>query len=353
MFRAEAWGAWVLASLLPLLLTKNPIYLLLAIFVVGIVYMRLGRSSPTGRQWSLLLRLGLALGLFSVAFNVLFVRVGATQIARLPALRVTLGGALIQIGGVVTLESLIYGLSQALSLAGILVTLATFNALADHYELLRSTPRFLYQSAIVVSIAVTFVPQMMAVQGEIREAQALRGHRFRTLRDLPPLFVALLAEGLERSITLAESMSARGFGSQAERPLPPRSVLQIIIALALFVVMGGAAALAYPPTSTAGALLLAAGGGMLAAVLWSINQGVRRSRYRRGVWRRADSLIAGASLLSLVIWLGVWFYDRSALIFYPYPQLTWPPVQPLIGLAILLSLAPVCAHHDPRTSHDG
>lgn len=351
MFRVEVWGLWLLASLLPPLLTKNPMYLLLSLLSVGIVYRALGQKSPASRQWSLLLRFSLIVGLFSIAFNALFVRVGATPIARLPALDLALGGALIKIGGTVTLESLVYGLGQALSLISILMTLATFNALADHYELLRSTPRFLYQSAIVISIAVTFVPQMMTAQSEIREAQSLRGHRFRALRDLPPLFVALLAEGLERSITLAESMSARGFGREGDRQSPSSLVLQTMIALGLFVLVCGAVALAYPPSRTIGAFLLAAGSGMLAAILWSINQGAPRSRYRRRVWRRVDLLVAGASLLALIIWLGVWLYDRSALSFYPYPQLTWPSFRPLIGLTILLSITPAWARVNSRGSH--
>jgi energy-coupling factor transport system permease protein len=353
MFRMKAWGLWLLASLLPALLTKNPAYLLLAILSVGVVYFALCQSTPTGRQWTVLLRFGLLLGLFSVGFNILFVSAGATHLASLPALRLNVGGALVKIGGDVTLESLVYGLAQALSLLGMLTVLATFNAVADHYELLRSTPRFLYQSAIVLSIAVTFVPQMMAAQAEIREAQALRGHRFRTLRDLPPLFIALLAEGLERSITLAESMSARGFGSPSGRGVRSGPVLQTLIALALFILICGTAALTYLPVKTAGALMLAVGGGMLTAILWSIGEGTQRSRYRRGVWRRHDLLLAGASLAASLVWLGIWFLDPASLIFYPYPRISWPAFQPLVGLAILLTVAPAILHAGHRAqSHD-
>ncbi len=340
MFHTKAWVLWLAAMLLPCLLTRNPLYLILAVLVASLDFLALARSTPSGRQWGLLLRLSIALAAFSVLFNLLFVSFGATRLLVLPALRINLGGVAMQIGGAMTAESLVYGVAQALSLIGILVAFATFNALADHYELLRSTPRFLYQSAIVLSIAVTVVPQMMLAQAEIREAQALRGHRFRGVRDLPPLFIALLAEGLERSITLAESMSARGFGSRTGRGVRTGLGLQAIIAFALFLVACGVFSLTYVPDKTPGALLLAVGAGMLAAVLWSIGQAVQRSRYRRGLWQNRDTLLAIASALSAAVFLGLWLADRPTLVYYPYPRLAWPPFELPVAAAILLLAAP-------------
>lgn len=171
------------------------------------------------------------------------------------------------IGGVITLESVTYALLQALGMVGILIALAVFNTCVDHYALLRNAPRFLRQSTIVLSIAVTFIPQMLTAQAEIREAQLLRGHRFRARRDLPRLFVTLLAEGLERSITLAESMSARGFGGQFVYTRRATTLLQTLIALALFLLLIGAVALNYLAEKIIGALLVALGGGVLLPVV--------------------------------------------------------------------------------------
>jgi len=223
-FHPKAWGLWLLAALAAAVLTQNPFYLLVVILAAGVNYRSLGRESLTAQHWGTFLRIGLALVLFSLFFNLLTANAGDTPLFTLPALRWTITSpdqqsAVVQIGGTVTLEGLVYSLTNALGLMAVLTVFATFNTLVDHYQLLRSTPRFLYQSAIVASIAVTFVPQMVVAQREIREAQALRGHRFQGIRDLPPLFIALLTEGLERSITLAESMDARGFGGQpSEHP---------------------------------------------------------------------------------------------------------------------------------------
>jgi energy-coupling factor transport system permease protein len=343
MFHIHAWLVWLAAALLPFTLTKNPFYLLLALAALTLDYFFLCRDTPLGKSWSALLGLGITVALFSVLYNVLFVSVGATKLATLPALRFTFSEATIQIGGAVTLESLMFGWLNALSLIGILVAFATFNALADHYQLLRSAPRFLYQSAIVLSIAVTFVPQMVAAQSEIREAQLLRGHRFRALRDLLPLFVTLLAEGLEHSITLAESMSARGFGSPTMRAKQSASFLQGAIALGLFAVLCGMVAWTYLPEKIFGIALLIVGGCVLAGALWRIGSQVQVSRYRRVRWTRRDVLVLAASSALLLIWLGMWFVNSEPFIFYPYPRLKMPAFDPLLFLSLVLLTAPLLA----------
>ncbi|MFQ5613195.1 MAG: energy-coupling factor transporter transmembrane component T [Anaerolineae bacterium] len=355
-YHSKAVGLWLVAALTPALLTKNPFYLLIAILAVAATYRSLDRSGPAAWGWGLFLRLGLILVAFSVVFNLLSVRAGATKLFTLPELRfeTTLASqpqTVLQLGGPVSLESLVFGLSSGLALLAVLVSFATFNTLVDHYQLLRSAPRFLYQSAIVMSIAITFVPQMLLAQQEIREAQALRGHRFRGIRDLLPLFITLLAEGLERSITLAESMEARGFGGGPSAATAPRSLLlKSLIALALAVLAGGAFARSYFPNKTPGGLAMLAGGGLLVVVLWLIGRGVQRSRYRRELWRRRDTLLAGASLITSLALLVTWATGRAALIFYPYPRLAWPPFNPLLGLVIVLIAAPVVAG---RLSREG
>lgn len=335
MFHTKAWGVWLIAALAPFLLTKNPFYLLLAILLVSINYAALARHHPARQPWTLLLQLGLVFAAISILFNVLWVSAGATRLATLPALRFTFGQSVVQIGGAITLESITYGLTQALALFGILIALATFNLGVDHYALLRNAPRFLYQSALVLSIGVTFIPQMLVAQREIREAQMLRGHRFHALRDLPPLFVVLLAEGLERSITLAESMSARGLGGQYVYTPRATTVLQTLIALALFALIVGAVALNYLDEKIIGALSVAFGGGVLLAVVWSIRQRVPCSRYRRERWRARDTVLVGAAVSVLALFFGAAIFDRAALMFYPYPRVTMPPFNPILAFALL------------------
>ena len=340
---------WLIAALLPALLTANPFYLLLLLLGVGGAYGGLGRARAEQPGWGSLLKMSLLLVLFSIIFNLLLVNVGRTPLLALPELRWTVGPAdrpttLLRLGGQITLESLAFGLSRGLALLAVLLVFATFNLLIDHYQLLRSLPRFLYQSAIVLSIAITFIPQMVLAQREIRQAQALRGHRFRRLRDLLPLFLTLLAEGLERSLTLAESMEARGFArraaaDQALSPLLSRG----LIALALALLLAGAFGRGLTGYQAVGNAGLGLGGLLLAGTLWRLGRGVQRSRYRRELWRRADTLLAASAGLTAGLIALTWLTDRAALIFYPYPQISLPPFRPLLGLACLLTIGPALA----------
>jgi energy-coupling factor transport system permease protein len=344
-YHTKAWVLWLLAALMPAILTKNPFYLFIVVLAVGINYFGLNTNSPTARGWGAFLYLGLVMVALSVAFNLLFVRAGATPLFTLPELRwkttAELGQVtVIQIGGQVSLESLIYGLNTGLALMTILLIFATFNTQIDHYQLLRSMPRFLYQSAIVMSIAMTFIPHMVVAQHEIREAQVLRGHRFRRLRDLLPLFVTLLAEGLERSLTLAESMEARGFSSPSDQTTQAGLLIKTLIALALIILASGAFAWSYTPNKIIGGTMMLIGGVILVVALWLVGRKMQRSRYRRTWWRQQDSLMATAAFIVILVMVTTWLTNRVTLIFYPYPKLAWPTFTPLIGVTLLLIATP-------------
>ena len=359
-----AWVAWLAAALAPPLASRNPLYLGVALAAVGVTYGMVARGRAAAEGWGAFLRLGLVLVAFSALLQPLLVQAGETTLATLPAWSWhvhAFGRALgtVELGGRITLESVVYGVVRGLALLAVLLAFATFNARVDPYHLLRGVPRFLYRSGIVLSIALAFVPQMLAAQREIREAQALRGHRFRGLRDLVPLFVALLAEGLERSIDLAESMEARGFGHTAPRPEGRRSgrpggrAVPIALAAALALLLAGACARTFRPDSPAGWTALAAGALVLAAALAAVARGVRRSRFRREPWRRRDTVVAACSAAVLLAFAAAWALDRQALFYYPYPRLTAPPFAPGLAAALALLTAPALAGRRRRGEVEG
>ncbi len=340
---------WLSAALLPTVLTRNPWYLLWSFAAAGAMRKIWVRDSPAARTWGTFLRFGLMLGLVSLAFNLLFGGAGETPLFSLPQLRwhvmvhsqpVTL----IELGGPVTLEALIYGLSSGVALLTVLLALSTFNILVDHYRLVRWIPRFLDQSATVASIALTFIPQMVRAQQEVREALVLRGYRLRRLRDMPPFFVILLAEGLERSIQLAESMESRGFsrrnaaGSHLAE-LPRKAA----IAGALTLLAVGSFFSGYFPGTPWGNILMVSGAALLLGTIWWIGHGVRRTRYRREIWRPLDFAVAGTSLLAMVVLLTAWLLRRGLFVFNPYPKFTWPSFDPIPATALALLAAPVLA----------
>jgi energy-coupling factor transport system permease protein len=335
MFHTWSWVVWLVAAAVPAFTLRNPLYLALVLGAAGLVYFSLGRTSAIGRSWGSFARIGLLLFAIAIPFNALSIHTGEIVLLRLPE-----GWPII--GGPITLEAIIAGAVSGLALFTILMVFATFNAVVDHYQLLRATPAFLFQAGVVISIAITFVPQMVLSAKEIREAQRIRGHRFRGIRDLLPLIMPLLASGLERAIQLAETMEARGFGSAVE-PLPQGRALLVQLGglLSLLALLAGLFITAYFESRIWGWTLAGLGvAGLLAT--FGIQAGrVHQTRYRRPAWHNRDVAVVAACLLAVTVFLGARLAAPEALYYSPYPPNTlWPPFQPAAGAALLLLAAP-------------
>ena len=345
MFHTWSWVAWLVAAALPAFLMRNPLYLALVLGAAWIVYAALGRTSTVGSSWGSFVRIGLFLFLLAIPFNALSIHVGHIVLFRLPE-------SWPIVGGPITLETIIAGAVSGLALFTILVVFAAFNAVVDHYQLLRSTPAFLYQAGVVISIAVTFVPQMVLSAKEIRQAQRIRGHRFRGLRDLLPLLIPLLANGLERAIQLAETMEARGFGSTVN-PLSHRQAIlsQVGTLVALVGLLVGLVMLAFlPGGNTWGWVLTGLGTAGLVAILGLQGRRVHRTRYRRPRWQARDTAIVLTSAVVIAVVMVARQLTPETLYYSPYPpNPLLPPFNPWIGAALLLLTLPALVAPRPAT----
>ena len=336
MYHTGAWVLWLVAAAAPAFTVRNPFYLALLLGAAWIIYTTLGRTTPLGSSWGSFVKLGLFFFALAIPFNALSIHMGEMVLFRLPESWPIIGGA-------VTLEAIIAGAVSGLTLLTILVVFAAFNAVVDHYQLLRATPAFLFQAGVVLSIAITFVPQMVLSAQEIRQAQRIRGHRFRGLRDLLPLVLPLLANSLERSIQLAETMEARGFGTAVNPPSRRRAMLsQVGLLIALIAILVGLALLAFYEQGRVWSWLLFGAGvtGVLAFFAVHGRQ-VQRTRYRRTTWQAHDTVAAMASILSLAIFIAVRLTAPETLTYSPYPpNPLLPSFDPLVGAALLLLTAP-------------
>jgi energy-coupling factor transport system permease protein len=336
MYHTLAWLIWLLAAAVPAFTVRNPTYLVLTLGAAWIVYSALGRTSPLGSSWGGFIKLGLVLLALTIPFNALSNHAGTIVLFRLPP-----GWPIV--GGPITLEAAVDGAANGLGLLTILVVFAAFNATVDHYQLLRATPAFLFQAGVVVSIAITFVPQMVLSAREIREAQRIRGHRVRGVRDLLPLVLPLLADSLERAIQLAETMEARGFaGVSQPRGRRQALLLQAGTLASLLGLLAGLFVAAYFGRGRPwGWGLVAASLAGLLAILWRQGQGVYRTRYRRPRWRGRDTAVAAASLGVLAAVVAAKVVEPAALAYSPYPpNALLPPFDPLIGAPLLLLALP-------------
>jgi energy-coupling factor transport system permease protein len=327
MLHSISWVVWTIAAAVSATLTQNPFYLAILLGIGAIQYAAASGGHPRARGWGSLLRIALTLALFVIPFNAINAHAGDHVLFRLPE-----GWPLI--GGKITLEAVLWGTSTALSLLALFVLFATFNLVVDQAQILRLTPSFIYEAGLVISIALTFVPQMMISAQEIREAQRIRGHRVKGLRDMLPLVMALLTTGLEHSLQLAESMEARGFGNV--RPISPArdALLKSLSVLGLAGILASTFALTYFAR-----VAWIGRSGLIAGVFWAQGRRVRRTHYRRERWTWRDGAAIGASALVLGTLIAVRIARPAALRYYAYTALL-PSFDPALGAALLLLAVP-------------
>lgn len=337
-FHSLVWLAWLVAGIAAV--GTNPLLNVLVMAQAILVAVTCHTDSPVGRSFGVFVRLGLLLLVVRALLSAVpigGVTYGGTVLLVLPELQlpIWLGG--LQLGGAATAEMLAGGVVAGVRLWAIILVFGAFNAVADHYRLLRRLPRALFHAGLATTIALTFVPHVVTQAQAIRDAQRVRGHRFRTMRDALPLVVPLLSGGLERSIQLAEAMDSRGYG----RTTAPRrgfAALQLLaiagltlLAVGLYAALTGAAW---------GWALVLAGSATVIVTLNRLGAGVRRSSYRAERWHRRDTVVVLAAGCVICGMLLLRQLDAGGLVYSTLPRVVLPPFDPLAGALLLLLSTP-------------
>jgi energy-coupling factor transport system permease protein len=328
-----AWVGWLMAILVILSTTRNPLYLLLVLLCIVFVGLTM-RQSALGlpRPFSLW-KLAAWIIVLATIFNALTSHYGATVLFTIP-------GKLSLISGHVTLEAIVYGFTNGLVLTGMLASFSVLNLALPVRDMIGLIPRAFFPLAVVTSIAVTYLPTTMRQFRQIREAQAIRGHQMHTLRDWLPLWMPLLVGGLEHAMQLAEAMTARGFASSRThsrgRQLYPRlaMLLGLLLLSTGWIIQLG-------DFSTAGLAILSAGAIFVLGGLWSMGHNSPRTAYYRQAWSWKDGLGLGiAAAILLLFSLNMPVLDKATLFYDPYPAISLPTFDPLLGITILGLLIP-------------
>lgn len=260
----------------------------------------------TDAPWALSFRLYLALGAVIVAVRVLF-RVllgggyGTTVLLDLPQVPLPDWVAGITLLGPVTSEAVLGGLYDGMRLAAIVICVGAANTLANPRRLLASLPPALYEVGTALVIALSLFPQLAESVQRVRRARVLRGDPGRGTRALRRVVVPVLEDAVDRSLSLAASMDARGYGrtgdlTPTQRRLTGSFLVGGLLALCVgvygFLDSTSPAALGWPMVVVG--LLVATGGMTLAG------RRVVRSRYRPDRWRGAEVLAAGCGIAAAV-----------------------------------------------------
>ena len=331
MFNARAWLVWLAAALLVAMAATNPLYLVIVLLCVALVRAShgTGNSLPA---W----RFGLTVVVFSTVYNTLLTHFGDTVLVTLPR-------TIPLVGGPLTLEAAAFGASRGLALWAILAVSSVLNDILSPYELVRLTPRFLRQAGLVISIALAFVPQTLKSFREIREAQAIRGHQLRGIRDLTALLVPLLADSLEKAVQLAEAMEARGYGRKSQASDLGSQILMVGGLIGLLV---GWLVEAYWRNGIGWVVSMISLIALVIGFRMAMACTPRTTRYKSQAWSTRDTLLVLLGAAPLAAVTALILIESPALVYYPYPRVMLPPFDARLG--ICLALLGVPAFMRPR-----
>lgn len=330
-----AWWAWSIGLGVAATRTTNPVLLALVLGVAGYVVGARRTDAPWARAYVAFLKLGVFVLAIRMVLQIVFGQpLPGTVLFRLPEVDPPRWLAGIRLGGPVTAEAVVGQLYDGLRLGTLLACVGAANALASPYRLLRALPGALYEAGVAVTVALAFAPQALVSARAVREARRLRGRATRGPRALRGVVVPVLEGALTRSVALAASMDARGYGRGRGRPTHRMALVAAAGLVALCVGTYGV----LDPSSPAvlGFPAMGVGTTLLGAALVDGSRRAGRTRYRPDVWRWPEWVVAATGVVAPVA-LSV--AHPNAL--HPSTHPLVAPAVPLVAtLGILVALLP-------------
>jgi energy-coupling factor transport system permease protein len=263
----RALAVWSLSAVTIALSTGSPVYRTLVLLCALNLLIALRRPGVSLR--GLLIALVVA-AVIAIATTTLASHTGDHPFLVLPSGIPVIGGAL-------TLEAALFGLATGIGIAAAVLAAAPLSLVLQPHALVDALPGALARTGAAIGTALNLIPGIARSATEIRDAQRMRGWRSRRVREWPDLAVPVVLTALEGSITLAEAMEARGYGSCA------------------------------------------------------------RTHYSDQVWRRDDVLVAAIAATAAVSFVAL-RVTGAITDWYPFPDLTWPDVS-IAGVLCCLALA--------------
>ena len=234
---------------------------------------------------------------------------------------------------------MLQSLAEGFAIVGVMAVFGAFNSVVSHSELVQSTPRAFYELGLVVVVALAFVPSTLAAIADVRDADRARTggrvvRRGRLLRQIVPV----LELGMERAVTLAESMDARGFAVQAP---DARDRVAGWCGVASLLALGGAFVALVGDQRTLAAVFGVAGAvGLVAAVLLA-SASTERIRYRPRRMARRRLGRRGARARAPIALAAARSRATAASSWFASDPLRWPTLHVAPALALVPLLAPV------------
>jgi energy-coupling factor transport system permease protein len=344
-----AWWLWAVGLGVAATRTTNPFLLALVVGVAGYVVAARRSDAPWARAYTAFLRLGVFVLVIRMLIQVAFGQpLPGHVLFRLPEATPPRWLAGIRLGGPVTAEAVVGQVYDGLRLGVLLACVGAANALASPYRLLRALPGALYEAGVAVTVALSFAPQALVSAQAVREARRLRGRAVRGPAGLRGVVIPVLEGALTRSVALAASMDARGYGRRATRSGTRATTVATFGGL-LGICVGTYGLLDPNAPAVLGFPAMAAGAVALTSALVAGSRRSGRSRYRPDVWRWPEWVVVAAGLVppSALVVAG----HLSGDPLHPSTNPLAAPTVPLLAvLGVLVALVPAFVAPRPPSS---
>ena len=299
-----AWWVWGACLAVAAMQTTDPNpFLLLPIGAVACYVVATCRgNAPWSRSLAFFLKLGAVVIAVRVVLEMAFGRRGEPGhvLFTLPHVPLPSWATAVSIGGAVTLESVVTAFVLGLQIAVILVCFGATNSLSSPYRLLRCLPPVLYEAGVAVTVALSFTPELVESISAVRQARRLRGIPTSGLRGMRGIAVPVLEGALDRSVQLATSMDARGYGRRDQRAGASSTWAALAVGAGLLLAAVGVYGVVDAGSLFGLGLPVMATAVLLCALGLALGGRHRqRSRYRPDRWGLNECLIAGSGLGAL------------------------------------------------------
>jgi energy-coupling factor transport system permease protein len=339
-----AWWLWAACLAGAASRTTNPILLLLIGAVAVYVVAARRTDAPWSRSIIVFLRLGVVVIVLRVALVIVFgIRLPGHVLFTLPHVPLPSWAAGVSIGGPVTAEALVGAALQGLRLAVVLVCFGAANSLASPYRLLRCLPAVLFEAGVAITVSLSFAPELVMAIADVHAARRLRGRPTRGISGLRGTAIPVLERALDRSLQLASSMDARGYGRRVPVARRSRRMATSGTAVGLLLVVAGLYGVLVAGSLPGGGVpFVALGAVLLGAGLATTGRRTDRTRYRPDPWRGPEWLVSasGAVVVGSLVVAGIAGVPGIEFAIYPLG----PPTLPVLAaVGILVGLVPAWA----------
>ena len=213
-----------LCVILLTIIIMHPVYLALSL-LSGFIYKLILQRK---KAFSYLFKFILPLILFISVFNFIFAHYGDTVLFAFRNIYFTF-------------ESLFYGFCQGMMVAGVIVWFSDYSIVITSERFLSVFGKIAPNTAMIFSSVLSFIPRMEKNYREIRDARKLLDEKNGKFKSALNVFSSVITMTLEDTISLGDSMKARGFSSKrkvySKYRFNAKDFLLLFISLSIFIVL--------------------------------------------------------------------------------------------------------------------